>query len=186
MYSCRGEFSSAHQVVWCFENCWRPPTIVVCIISSCLPNAVLHFDGSRAAVRALDDIKEGTEVKFCVPVFSCLLRVLPCGDCILGGAPPGYFATFFGVFWIIRWCSALQMIDSLDNDTYVICLGFAGQITISYVELAASTTVRRKALRDQYYFDCDCIRCSRLVWIQKMLLLYLWECALCLFAAHGL
>jgi len=30
------------------------------------------------------------------------------------------------------------------------------------VELAASTTARRKALRDQYYFDCNCIRCSRL------------------------
>ncbi|KAG0555743.1 hypothetical protein KC19_11G000800 [Ceratodon purpureus] len=70
---------------------------VISIINhSCLPNAVLHFDGNRAAVRAVDDIHEGTE------------------------------------------------------------------ITISYVELAASTTTRRKALKDQYYFDCNCIRCSRM------------------------
>lgn len=70
---------------------------VISIINhSCSPNAVLHFDGKRAAVRALDDIEDETE------------------------------------------------------------------ITISYVELAASTTARRKALRDQYYFDCECIRCSRL------------------------
>jgi len=32
-------------------------------------------------------------------------------------------------------------------------------VTISYVELAASTRVRRLALKDQYYFDCDCVRC---------------------------
>jgi hypothetical protein len=32
-------------------------------------------------------------------------------------------------------------------------------VTISYVELAASTHVRRLALKDQYYFDCDCVRC---------------------------
>ena len=39
-----------------------------CVFSSCLPNAVLHFDGSRAGVRAIDDINEGTEVEFYVPV----------------------------------------------------------------------------------------------------------------------
>lgn len=71
---------------------------VISIVNhSCVPNAVLHFDGNRAALRALEDTQEGTE------------------------------------------------------------------ITISYVELAASTNTRRKALRDQYYFDCNCIRCSRLV-----------------------
>ncbi|KAH9572654.1 hypothetical protein CY35_02G163000 [Sphagnum magellanicum] len=67
---------------------------VISIINhSCSPNAVLHFDGKHAVVRALENINKGTEV------------------------------------------------------------------TISYVELAASTRVRRLALKDQYYFDCDCVRC---------------------------
>lgn len=41
-------------------DCW----IVVCLLSSCVPNAVLHFDGNRAALRALEDTQEGTEVRF--------------------------------------------------------------------------------------------------------------------------
>jgi hypothetical protein len=32
------------------------------LYSSCSPNAVLHFDGKHAVVRALENINKGTEV----------------------------------------------------------------------------------------------------------------------------
>lgn len=36
-------------------------------------------------------------------------------------------------------------------------------MVISYIETAASTTTRRKALKDQYIFNCMCIRCMKVV-----------------------
>ncbi|CAN6476212.1 unnamed protein product [Victoria cruziana] len=35
------------------------------------------------------------------------------------------------------------------------------EVVISYIETAASTTTRRKALKDQYIFNCMCIRCMK-------------------------
>ncbi|XP_051123836.1 histone-lysine N-methyltransferase ASHR1 isoform X2 [Andrographis paniculata] len=63
---------------------------------SCLPNAVLVFEGRSAVVRAIQHIPEGSEV------------------------------------------------------------------LISYIDIAGSTITRKKALKEQYYFDCGCIRCLKL------------------------
>ena len=49
--------------------------------------------------------------------------------------------------------TGVRAIDDINEGT---------EITISCVELATSTTSRRKALKDQYYFHCNCIHCSRL------------------------
>ncbi|CAM6120160.1 unnamed protein product [Calypogeia fissa] len=35
------------------------------------------------------------------------------------------------------------------------------EVTVSYVDLAASTPTRQKALKEQYYFECCCTRCMR-------------------------
>jgi hypothetical protein len=37
------------------------------LYSSCSPNAVLHFDGKHAVVRALENINKGTEVQLNYP-----------------------------------------------------------------------------------------------------------------------
>ncbi|KAG2234309.1 hypothetical protein BDF21DRAFT_406579 [Thamnidium elegans] len=34
------------------------------------------------------------------------------------------------------------------------------EVTISYVDSAHSRTYRQKALRDKYFFDCQCVRCN--------------------------
>ncbi|KAF3788479.1 Histone-lysine N-methyltransferase [Nymphaea thermarum] len=36
------------------------------------------------------------------------------------------------------------------------------EVVISYIETAASTTTRRKALKEQYLFNCMCIRCMKM------------------------
>ncbi|KAI4367111.1 hypothetical protein MLD38_022882 [Melastoma candidum] len=36
------------------------------------------------------------------------------------------------------------------------------EVFISYIETAASTATRRKALKEQYFFDCLCIRCAKM------------------------
>eukprot|EP00249_Psilotum_nudum_P015021 c25124_g1_i1 orf=280-1665(-) len=33
------------------------------------------------------------------------------------------------------------------------------EVTVSYVELGASTTTRQKELKEQYFFNCNCLRC---------------------------
>ncbi|GLT57740.1 hypothetical protein SLA2020_306900 [Shorea laevis] len=69
--------------------------IISIINHSCLPNAVLVFEGRLAVVRAMQHIPKGDEV------------------------------------------------------------------LISYVETAASTTTRQKALKEQYFFSCTCSRCIK-------------------------
>eukprot|EP01018_Ginkgo_biloba_P035137 Gb_12569 [translate_table: standard] len=69
--------------------------IISIINHSCLPNAVLLFEGRCALVRAVEHITEGTE------------------------------------------------------------------LTMGYVEIAASTVSRQNSLREQYFFDCKCSRCVK-------------------------
>lgn len=69
---------------------------VISIINhSCFPNAVLLFEGRQAVVRAVEPIREGSE------------------------------------------------------------------LTVSYIEIAASTASRKKSLKEQYFFDCKCLRCLK-------------------------
>ncbi|CAI0605802.1 unnamed protein product [Linum tenue] len=69
---------------------------VISIINhSCLPNAVLVFEGSLAVVRAVEHIPKG------------------------------------------------------------------GEVLISYIETAGSTATRQKALKEQYFFTCACLRCIK-------------------------
>ncbi|CAK9179086.1 unnamed protein product [Ilex paraguariensis] len=35
------------------------------------------------------------------------------------------------------------------------------QVTISYIETAGSTTTRQKALKEQYFFSCNCPHCIK-------------------------
>lgn len=69
--------------------------IISIVNHSCLPNAVLVFEGRLAVLRAMQHIPKGDEV------------------------------------------------------------------SISYVETAASTTTRQKALKEQYFFSCMCLRCMK-------------------------
>ncbi|KAJ7513608.1 hypothetical protein O6H91_23G006300 [Diphasiastrum complanatum] len=41
-------------------------------------------------------------------------------------------------------------------------INVGSELTLSYIELGTSTESRRKALREQYYFTCNCPRCNHL------------------------
>ena len=74
-----------------------------------------------------------------------------------------------GKGWLdIRACRFILCFSMYENSLTVKWVVY-WQITISYVELAASTETRCKALRDQYYFNCGCSRCSCQVRVQILL-----------------
>lgn len=70
-----------------------------------------------------------------------------------------------GSFLFHRWCLTLR-ISSDDNRrsrwVHQPCTPFPRfpQLTICYLDMLMTSEERRKQLRDQYCFECDCVRCQ--------------------------
>lgn len=73
----------------------------------------------------------------------------------MGPEVPGAKEAIFLFFSSLQNCSGEQLCSHASV--------WGMQVTLSYVDLAASTPTRQKALKEQYFFDCCCSRCLRRV-----------------------
>ena len=113
--------------------CFTPPCFG---ISSCVPNAVLTFDGRTAYVRALQPIGKDEEVR---NTFTLC---------------PDHFV--LNLHSMLSFCFPLCHCYPSGQCQLCICC----QVSISYIETAAVTKKRQNDLK-QYFFTCTCPRCVK-------------------------
>ncbi|KAL0086108.1 hypothetical protein F4703DRAFT_1980532 [Phycomyces blakesleeanus] len=57
--------------------------------------------------------------------------------------------------------NAVAMFDgALLNIRAIVDIPSGEEVTIAYIDAAHSRTVRQKTLREKYFFNCDCVRCT--------------------------